>query len=89
MIGAFAPTVVITIFPQLVSKVNVRGNFLGSFCAGATSLGVCPAALVGPHLIAAGLLVLTALLFDSAIAEGDRSTEIAIATITVRFIITP
>jgi hypothetical protein len=69
--------------------VNVRGSFLGSFCAGATSLGVCPDALVGAHLSAATFAFFAALLLVSAIADGDRSTEIAIATINVRFINTP
>jgi hypothetical protein len=36
VIGALGPTVVTTIFPQFVSKVNVRVNLLGNFSAGAT-----------------------------------------------------
>jgi hypothetical protein len=89
VVGALGPTVVTTIFPQFVSKVNVRANFLGSFCAGATSFGSCPVALVGAHLIAATFTAFAALVFGSATAEGDRSTEIAIAAIIVRFINIP
>jgi hypothetical protein len=65
--------------------VNVRGNFLGSFCAGATSLGACPDALVGAHFSAATFTFFAALLFGSAIADGDASTEIAIAATSKRF----
>ena len=40
VIGAFAPTVVTTIFPQFVAKVNVRGIRLSNFSAGAIDGGV-------------------------------------------------
>jgi hypothetical protein len=46
-------------------------------------------ALVGAHLIAATFTAFAALVFGSATAEGDRSTEIAIAAIIVRFINIP
>jgi hypothetical protein len=66
--------------------VNVRGSFLGSFCAGATSLGACPDALVGAHLSAATFAFFAALLLVSAMADGDISTDIAITATSKRFI---
>ena len=66
VIGAFAPTVVTTIVPQLVSKVKVRANRLGSLSAGATDGGVCPTALVALHLTAGTFADLTDLPFCSA-----------------------
>jgi hypothetical protein len=71
VIGAFAPTVVTTMLPQFVAKVNVRGNRLSNLSAGATDGGVWPAALVGEHLIAETFADLTDLLFCSAKADGE------------------
>ena len=51
--------------------------------------GTMPEALVGAHFMATTFSTLTALGLCSATADGDRSTEIAIAAITVRFINIP
>ena len=71
MIGALAPTVVTTIFPQFVTNVNVRGIRFNTFSAGAIDGGVCPTDLVFAHLIVETFADLTDLLFDSAKAEGE------------------
>ena len=96
VIGALEPTVVTTIFPQLVTKVNVRGKRFSTLSAGATDGGVCPTALVVEHLIAGTLADLTDLLFVlSAEAEGETmkveadSAETAIATTINFFTLTP
>jgi hypothetical protein len=68
VIGALAPTVVTTIFPQFVTNVNVRGKRFKTLSAGATNGGVCPAALVGAHLIAE---TFADLLFVFATAAGE------------------
>jgi hypothetical protein len=85
VIGAFAPTVEITIFPQLVANVNVRGNRLSNLSAGATDGGVCPTALVVEHLIAGTLADFVDLPFASAKAEGERIKEVARTATTTRF----
>jgi hypothetical protein len=51
VIGALAPTVATTIFPQFVTNVNVRGRRFNTFSAGATDGGVWPTALFVAHLI--------------------------------------
>jgi hypothetical protein len=86
VIGAFAPTVVITMFPQFVARVNVRGMRLNTFSAGATDGGLWPTALVVAHLIAGTLADLTDLPFASAKAEGERNKEVARTAITTCFI---
>ena len=68
--------------PQLVSKVKVRANRLGSFSAGATDGGVCPTALVALHFIAGTFADLTDLPFVSAKADGERIKEVAITATT-------
>jgi hypothetical protein len=85
--GAFAPTVVTTMFPQFVAKINVRGMRLNTFSAGATDGGVWPIALVVAHLTAETFADLTELLFDStAAAEGNRMNEVVRTTTNTRFI---
>jgi hypothetical protein len=85
VIGALAPTVVTTIFPQFVEKVNVRGKRFNTLSAGAIDGGVCPTDLVGEHLIAGTFADLTGLFFVSANAEGERSNDIAITATTNLF----
>jgi hypothetical protein len=85
VIGALAPTVVTTIFPQFVTKVKVRGKRFKTLSAGATDGGVCPTDLVGVHLIAGTFADLTDLFFASAKAEGERTNDIAIAATIILF----
>ncbi len=51
--GAFAPTVVITIFPQFVTSVNFFGKVVSAFLGVAIFFGSWPTALVGVHFNAA------------------------------------
>jgi hypothetical protein len=68
VIGALAPTVVTTMFPQFVAKVNVRGRRFNTFSAGATNGGVWPTALLVAHLI---VETFVDLLFVLATAAGE------------------
>jgi hypothetical protein len=52
VIGALDFLSEITMFPQLVSKVNVLGYFDKDFVAGAITFAVWPVAFVEAHLIA-------------------------------------
>jgi hypothetical protein len=72
VIGALAPTVVTTMFPQFVAKVNVRGKRFNTFSAGATDGGVWPTALLVAHLI---VETFADLFFVSANAEGETSND--------------
>ena len=83
VIGALAPTVVTTIFPQFVTKVKVRGIRFSTLSAGATDGGVCPTALVGAHLIAGTFADLTVLFFVStAKAEGETIRVEAVSALS-------
>ena len=73
VIGALAPTVVITMFPQFVTNVKVRGKRFKTLSAGAIEGGVCPTALVFAHLISETFADLTDLLFEFANAVGDTT----------------
>jgi hypothetical protein len=66
VIGALDPTVDTTIFPQLVTKVKVRGMRFNNLSAGATEGGVCPTAFVGVHLTAGTFADFVDLPFASA-----------------------
>jgi hypothetical protein len=72
VIGALAPTVVTTIFPQFVEKVNVRGIRFNTFSAGATDGGVWPTALLVAHFI---VETFADLFFVLAKAEGETSND--------------
>jgi hypothetical protein len=72
VIGALAPTVVTTMFPQFVAKVNVRGKRFKTFSAGATDGGVWPTALFVAHLI---VETFADLFFVSANAEGETNND--------------
>jgi hypothetical protein len=72
VIGALAPTVVTTMFPQFVAKVNVRGRRFNTFSAGATDGGVWPTALFVAHLI---VETFADLFFVSANAEGETNND--------------
>jgi hypothetical protein len=85
VIGALDPTVVTTMFPQLVANVNVRGKRFNNLSAGATDGGVCPTAFVGAHLIAGTFADFVDLPFASAKAEGERISEVARTATTTRF----
>jgi hypothetical protein len=87
VIGALAPTVVTTIFPQFVAKVNVRGKRFNNFSAGATNGGVCPTALVFTHLMSetfADLLFVLATAAGATINdEADNAATDTAATINL------
>ena len=51
--GAFAPTAVISIFPQFVTRVNFFGKVVRTFVGVAIFFGAWPVAFVGVHLSAA------------------------------------
>lgn len=64
MNGALEPTVVMTMFPQLVTSVNFFGKVVKTFFGVAIFFGACPTALVGVHLTAA------------ACADGTKEMEV-------------